>query len=212
MNLIIFGATGRTGRELVTQALEQGYAVTAFVRDSTRMHMTHDNLKIVHGNIDSYPDILSVVQSTRYDAALFALGSKSPFRRNPVLNNAMKNIIRAMEDSGTERFIHISFVGTRPDAGRLGMMYRFVIPVFMRNLLADHREKEQLLRSSSLDWMIAQPPMLTNGPRTGQYTYSAGIDKSKAGKLKLSRANLAEFMLKQLEDHAYSRKEVFVTE
>ncbi|MWV42803.1 NAD(P)H-binding protein [Paenibacillus sp. HJL G12] len=212
MNIIIFGANGRTGRELISQALKQGHSITAFVREPAKLDIVHENLRIVQGQVIDYADIDKVAKSEHYDAAFSALGAKSMFKREPLLIEAMKNIIKAMEENGISQLIHISFTGVRKDSEHLGMLYKHMIPLFMKNLLRDHREKDALLKNSRLNWTLVQPPILTSGPFTGNYIHEAEIAKGKSYTLKLSRANLADFMLKQLQDPTYHHQEVFVTE
>lgn len=214
MNIIVFGANGRSGREIVMQALHKGYFVTAFVRDSSKLHIKHERLTIETGAVTSYSDVEHTLKKQKFDAVFTALGAKSMFRKDLNVIAAMNNIVAAMQATGQSKIIHISFVGTRKDSSYLNAQYRIFIPLVMRSLLSDHREKEQLIKSSSLQWIIVQPPVLTNGERNGNYIYETAIpqDRNQKLKLKLSRANLAEFMLSLLKSDNYMNQEVFVTE
>ncbi|NJM63208.1 MAG: SDR family oxidoreductase [Oscillatoriales cyanobacterium RU_3_3] len=200
MNLLIFGATGETGRELVKQALAQGNAVTAFVRDSAKLDMQHPNLKIVEGNITDTTTVERVVQGQ--DAVFSTLGSRS-LKKNPALVKGVYTIVRAMEKQGVRRFVYQSSLGVGNSREHLDFLVRYiVIPLVLRNAIADHEEKEQIARQSSLDWVIVRPAGLTNGPHTGNYRHGESM---KYG-AKISRADVADFMLKQATDTTYLHK------
>lgn len=212
LNIIVFGATGKTGHHIVSGALKNGHMVTAFVRDPSKLSITHPNLHIQTGEITNYEDVDRVIKAKNYDVAYSAIGSKGMFKREPLLIQAMHNIVKVLEKNGVGKFIHISFIGVRSDAGKLGWLYKLIFPNVMINLLRDHREKDTLIKQSSLNWILVQPPTLTVGPYSGKYVHETQIQIDKSRTLKLSRANLADFMLKLLDDSTYDRKEVFVTE
>ncbi|WP_418041545.1 NAD(P)-dependent oxidoreductase [Paenibacillus xylanilyticus] len=212
MNIIIFGATGRTGKELLQRALDEGYTVTAFVRNPSKLGISHPNLKIVQGEVTRYTDVDHVLKNEKFDAVFSVLGAKSMFKRDLVLIDALKNIIQAMENNEAGKLIHVSFIGTYREAGKLGFLYKYVIPNVMTNLLRDHMDKDKLVNSSKLNWILVQPPVLTMDRYNGQYVHEAEIHPDKSRKLKLSRANLADFMLQHVNDSTYDRKAVLVTE
>ncbi len=212
MKMIIFGATGKTGRELVLQGLEQGHEITAFVRNPDKLNMEHPHLHIVQGNVTSYEEVNAAIAEKQYDAVFSTLGAKSPFQRDLRLVEAVRHITRAAAEQKAGKIVHISFVGTRADAGKLGLLYRWITPLVMRNLLADHRDKEQIVSSGAANWVLVQPPLLTNGERTGSYYYETAIRQLPSSKLKISRANLAEFMLKLAQQSEHDRKAVMVSE
>lgn len=212
MNIIVFGATGKTGRDIVAGALKNGYLVTAFVRNPSKLNMTHRNLHVHTGEITNMEDVDRVTKAQHYDVVFSAIGSKGMFKREPLLIQAMHHMVKASEQNGVGKFIHISFAGVRSDAGKLGLLYKLIVPNVMKNLLHDHREKDLIIKQSSLNWVLVQPPILTVDPYSGKYVHEEHIHPDKSRKLKMSRANLADFMLKLANDSTYDRKEVFVTE
>jgi putative NADH-flavin reductase len=203
MRLLIFGSTGGTGRELIAQALEQGHEVTAFARDPARLGLTHLKLTIAQGDVLDYASVERAVRGQ--DAVVSALGTRK-LGKTDLLSSGTGNIIRAMEAAGVRRFVCESSLGVGDSRGQLGALYTyFVIPLFLRNIYADKEVQERIIRESSLDWVIVRPAVLTNGPRTR--IYKAGFnnaDRSIEGKI--SRADVADFMLKQVKDDAYLRK------
>lgn len=203
MKLLIFGATGGTGRALVEQALEQGHTVTALVRNPSALVTKHENLTIAKGNVLDYDAVEAAIKGQ--DAVLSALGTKV-LTKNTILSDGTKNIIRAMEKLGVKRFICESSLGVSDSKGQSGFLYNYIlIPLFLRNIFADKEVQERYIKDSILDWIIVRPAELTNAPRTGIYRSGFGpMDESITAKI--ARADVAEFMLKQLTESTYLRK------
>jgi putative NADH-flavin reductase len=206
MNLLIFGATGGTGRAIVTQALEQEHRVTAFARNPTAIKTAHENLAVVQGDILDYASVEKAAKGQ--DAVLSALGTKA-LRRNITISYGTRNIIKAMEKYEVKRFVFessISIGDSKPQQRQFGLVYKIIIfPFILRNMFQDKEIQERYIRQSTLDWIIVRPAVLTNGPRTGVYRseFSATDTSIKA---KISRADVADFMLKQLTDDTYVHK------
>jgi len=208
MNLLIIGATGGTGRALVEQALAQAHIVTAFVRNPRKVRITHERLTIVEGDVLDYDSVDRAVKGK--DAVLSALGHKRWFMRTTILSRGTKNIITAMERHGVKRFICETSLGVGDSRGRLGLYYTlFVIPFIVYFYFRDKGRQEQLIRESSLDWVIVRPGQLTNGRKRGVYRHGERIG-SYIFTVRISRADVADFMLKQLSDNSYLRQAVGV--
>ncbi|WP_404786620.1 NAD(P)-dependent oxidoreductase [Altericista sp. CCNU0014] len=200
MNLLIFGATGGTGRALVEQALAQGNAVTAFVRDPAKLDIQHPSLKVVEGDVTDAAAVECAVQGQ--DTAFSTLGSKS-LKNNPTLIEGVRNIVRAMESQGVRRLVYQSSLGVGDSRERVGFLVRsIIIPLVLRNAIADHEEKERIIKQSTLEWVIVRPAGLTDGPRTSHYRHGESIEFGA----KISRADVADFMLKQASETGYARK------
>jgi len=206
MNLLIFGATGGTGRAIVAQALEQGHRVTAFARNPDAIKIEHENLIVVQGDILDYASVERAVKGQ--DAVLSALGTRA-IRRNTTISDGARNIIKAMEKYEVKRFVFVSSISigdSKPQQRQFGLLYKIIIfPLLLRNMFQDKEIQERYIRQSTLDWVIVRPAVLTNGPRTGVYRSEfSATDKSI--KAKISRADVADFMLKQLTDDTYVHK------
>lgn len=200
MNLLIFGATGGTGCELVKQTLTQGHTVTAFVRNSDKLDIQHPNLKVVKGDVTDVTAVENAVQGQ--DVVFSALGSSS-LKKNPALVEGVHNIVQAMEQHGVQRFIYESALGVGDSRERINFLFRFVIiPLVLRNAIADHEDKERIIKQSSLDWVIVRPAGLTNGSHTSEYKHGESIQYGA----KISRADVADFMLKQVTNDTYLKK------
>jgi putative NADH-flavin reductase len=203
MKILIFGASGRMGRELVSQALAHGDSVTAFVRYPAKFDIQHTNLKVVQGDAVDYASVERAVKDQ--DAVICALGSSTPAKRDPTLVDGVHNIIQAMEQAGVRRLVYLSFLAVRESRRDLGPVVNYVVAPLLHNVISDHEVKESLIKQSRLDWVIVRPPRLTSGRHTGVYRSGEQIP-ARSLILTLSRADLAEFMLKQLTDDTFVHK------
>ena len=203
MNLVIFGATGPSGRLIAEQALEQGHNVTAFVRNPEALSIRNDKLSVAKGDILDLASVDAAVAGK--EAVLSALGVRK-LGKNTILSDGTKNIITAMQKQGVKRFICMTSLGVGDSKDQPAWVFRYVIrPVFLRNIFVDKEVQERLVMDSGLDWIIVRPAGLTNGPRTGIYKHWVGEPKEPITS-RISRADVAEFMLKQLTDDSYLRK------
>jgi putative NADH-flavin reductase len=203
MKVVIFGASGLTGHELVAQALQKSYDVTAFVRDPAKLKIRNNLLNIVQGNVADAAVVKKAVENQ--DAVLIALGAKTPFKHDRVLIDGVRNIVEAMKVTTARRLIYESYLGVRENRKELGFIVNHVVSVILAKAIADHEEKEAIIKGSGLLWTIVRPPKLTNGPFTGQY-HSGEHITSKSLLLEISRADVADFMLKQIDSRAYIHK------
>ncbi len=204
MKLIIFGATGGTGSQLVEQAIEQEYNVTAFARSPEKIQLTNKRLEIVKGNVLDMASIENAMQS--HDAVLCTLGVSNIMDKSKLRANGTANIISAMGKMGIKRLICQSALGTGSSHVFLPFYYKyFLIPLFMKRLYKDHSIQEKHIINSRLEWTLVRPGILTNDERTGVYKHGFTTD-NKATTVKISRADTADFMLKQLKSNRYLYK------
>lgn len=201
MKLIIFGSTGSIGRHLVEQALEQGHIVRAFVRNPAKLDIKHTNLKVTQGDVMDFASVENSMQGQ--EAVLCAIGAG---RKGTVRSEGTRNIIRAMEKAGVRRFICESSLGVGDSRESLNFFWKYIMfGLLLREAYADHEAQEKYVKQSSLDWTIVRPAAFTDGNQTGVYRHGFPADE-KGLKLKISRADVADFMLKQLRDDTYLRK------
>lgn len=208
MNVLIVGSTGGTGRELVKQALDLGHTVTAFARKPEKIKISHERLRVLQGNVLDYS---SVERATvGQDVVLSALGHKRWIIKTKILSEGTKNIIGAMEKQGVRRFICETSLGVGSSWGRLGLQYTlFLIPLLLFFYFWDKGVQERYIRESGLDWVIVRPGVLTNGRRRDSYKHGPKVG-SYLWTVRISRSDVAAFMLKQLTDEVYLRKAVGV--
>ncbi len=205
MRVLIFGATGGTGRELVLQALQKGYDVSAFVRTPSKLTIQTSRLHIVQGDLQRVSSIHSAIPG--HDGVLSALGMRS-LGPTTLLSDAAREIVRTMEAHGVRHILWESSLGIGKTRGQLGPLYNWVlIPLLLRHVFADKERQEAIIQATRLEWTIVQPATLTNGPRTG--TYRAGRDAASGRRFaKISRADVADFMLREVAGRAHLRQSV----
>src|ERR1700730_8644364 len=195
--VLIVGATGGTGRQLVAPALEHGYAVTALVRDPSRLPVGHPKLTVIQGDV---LDASSVDAAMRgQEAVLSALGHKRSFSPTRILSDGIGNILRAMETHGVPRLVCETALGIGDSAGRMGLYYTlFVIPVILPFYFWDKTRQGRMIAASKLEWVIVRPGMLSSGKGLGTYPHGHHIG-SFILTVRISRADVADFMLNQVQ-------------
>ncbi len=194
MKLAIFGATGGTGRCIVEQALAGGHEVTALVRQP-RGDLLRPGVTVVQGDVLDPPRVAATLAGQQ--AVLVALGTSRGSPRD-VCSRGTRNIIEAMQQEKVRRVV----VETAYGAGesRTGL-YSRLLRVVLHGLMVDKDVQERYVRASGLEWVIVRPPRLTNGPRRG--TYRADPDVTMGLFSTISRADVAEFMLKAATGDRY---------
>jgi putative NADH-flavin reductase len=209
MKLLIIGGTGGTGKELVKQALEQEHLLTVLVRNPGKVKIHHPNLRVIRGDVLD-PDVVQTVVAGQ-DAVLSALGHKRFFVKTTILSRGTRNIIEAMQKNNVARFICITSLGINESRFKLGLYYTlFVIPFIVFFYFLDKSRQEKIIMSSGLNWTIVRPGQLTNGKKRGVYKHGLHTGHYIITKT-ISRADVADFMLSQLNDTTYLHKAVGVT-
>jgi putative NADH-flavin reductase len=205
MNILIFGASGATGHELVRQGLDQGHHVTAFVRTPSKLKVEHQNLSVIQGDAIDFPLVQNAIRDK--DAVLSSLGARSPFKYDQTVVDGMQNIVKAMSEGQVARLIYLSAINVGESRQDAGLLIRFLAPILLRSETAGHEKREAIIRESSLQWTLVRAATLTNGPRLSDYRRGEDI---RAGGIvaSISRADVADFMLTQLTDGSYLRKAV----
>ena len=191
MRIVIFGASGRTGRHLVKQALDRGHAVTAFARNPAKIGVSHENLSIFKGDVLHPGEVDAAVRGQ--DAVLSALGLTKGSPKT-ICADGIRNIIATMKRHGVKRLIAESAYGAGNTRNK--GFYARVLWLIIKDRIKDKEEMEREIERSGLEWVIARPVALTDGERTG--SYRAGTDLKLSFFPKVSRADVADFMLSQL--------------
>ena len=203
MKILVFGASGGTGRELVAQALDRGYGVTAFVRDPGKMtDIQHVNLSVLRGDVLSRADVVNAVAG--HDAVLVAIGAGR--QASNVREKGTRVVVEAMRENGVKRLVCLSSMGVGDSKANLPFFTRYIIVgVYLRHAFADHERQEVVVKNGDLDWTLVRPPHLKDGPHTGVYQHGFAVTYRDI-KGWISRGDLADFMLKQLGDQSYVNK------
>ncbi len=197
MKIAVFGASGKTGILIVYQALNQGHMVTAFARYPANVTIRHNNLRVIQGDVLEPEKVgLAVVGQ---DAVLCALGYDKN-KPNIMLSEGTGNILKAMEATGVKRFICMSSAGILGNDG--GFWFgKIIMPLFLKHVFEDKKRQAKVIEQSSAEWVIVRPTGLTDAPKTNTYKVTPGIPTSRS----IPRADVADFMLKLLNDKKYDR-------
>jgi len=207
INIVIFGATGRTGQYLVIKALEHGHIVTAVARHPERITLRHERLRVVDGLFDQPETIEAAVSGQA--AVLSAVGAPMSRAATSVHADSARSIVAAMARIGARRLICVTSGGTNPQHDpNLPFVFEQVFKRMFANIYQDQIEMEQIVMASETDWTIVRPAALIDGSATGR----CRVDLAYAirGGNQTPRADLADFMFKQLDDPTYIRKAVAI--
>jgi putative NADH-flavin reductase len=202
MRILIFGATGGTGRFVVSQALEQGCQVTAFVRNQATLTVKHPNLTIVEGGLSDHNAITDALNGV--NVVISVLGNatrKALFKPSNVISQNLPNIISAMQQGKVARLLFVSSFGVN---SKIFWPEKLLLRTLFRNLFADLPLQEKLIKESGLNWTIVRPARLTNGPKTGECRSGENIYIHPFSSI--SRADVAGFLLKEAVAPEYQRK------
>jgi putative NADH-flavin reductase len=203
MRVLILGASGATGREVVRQALAQELIVTAFVRDPARLTIGGPTLRVIQGDVGDYAAVGGAVEGQ--DAVISTLGVSRPLHSDPVVIDGIRHTLRAMEAHSVFRLVYMSFIGVRESRAAAGLLIRNVARFPLRHEIADHEAKEALIRASHCDWTIVRAPKLSNGAPTGRYRDGEDMVAHSFFPV-MSRGDVAHFLVRQLTDRTYVRK------
>jgi putative NADH-flavin reductase len=201
--LALFGATGRAGKYLLQQALDGGYNVRVLARDPGKLGMQHERLVVVRGSLKDAACVEEVIAGA--DAVLSVLG---PTSNEPTfeISQGTAGIIKTMKQHGVKRLIISAGAGVG-DPGDTPKLFNKLINVALkataRNVYEDMLKTVDQVRASGLEWTVVRVPRLTDTPKTGQVR--VGMVGQGTG-ANLSRADMAEFMLKQVNDGRHLRK------
>ena len=197
MKLIVFGATGNVGLEVVKQALEKGYEVTAFVRDPSKLAVEDEKLQIITGDVLDLAAVTSAVQGQ--EAVICSLGSSS-LGKTSIRVDGTATIIKAMNENKVQRLIVVSAMGTGDSWSSLSSSSKMIYKTMLRHARADHEKQETEVKDSGLQWTIVRPSGLSDGPVTGSYDVGKNIPAKTS---RISRADVAHFILQELQDNAF---------
>ena len=208
MRILIIGATRGVGLQVRQQALAKKHDVTALVREPAQLDRQHDRLRVFQGDIR---DSRSVERAAEGQNAVISCVGITPTRKPvTVFSDGMQNVLESMNKSGVKLLIAVTGIGAGDSRGHGGFFYDKIFqPLLLKTIYEDKDREEALIRGSSVDWIIVRPGFLTNGPVTGEYRVLTDLSGIKAGKI--SRADVAHFILKQLGASDYIGQAPLIT-
>jgi putative NADH-flavin reductase len=203
MKILLLGATGGTGRLILSEAIAAGHEVVALVRDKTKATGL-TGATLVEG--DARDGAALAVALAGCDGVISALGTKmSPFKEVTLLSSATDALVRAMEKQGVRRLVCITGLGAGDSRGHGGFVFdRLILPLLLRNVYADKDRQEAIVRRSALDWTLVRPMVLTNKPATGKVRAQVDLKEVHGGSI--PRGDVARFVVAELRDRKWMRQ------
>lgn len=208
MKIVVFGASRGVGLKVVGQALRAGHMVTAFVRTPSKMEIRHANLTLFQG--DSMDAVAVDKAVDGQDAVISALGPTRPLVPG-MMETSAKNIVSGMKKHGVRRIVSTTGAGVRQPEDQpkfVDHLIGFLLNLLAKNMVLDSAANVKVIQASDLDWTIVRFPRLTDGAHTGKYRVGyVGKDSST----QVSRADGADFVLKELVEKKWQRKAPLVS-
>lgn len=201
MKLLILGATGPTGRHLVSQALDAKHEVAALVRDPAKL--TEPRVEIIQGDARDAATIATAVRGR--DAVLSALGVGKSFKAIGIMTRAAENLVAAR----VNRLLLVSAFGVGESSADATFLQKIFFNTLLRGIYADKKVADDIIRKSPCEWTIILPTGLRNGPRTGKYRVGEHLDVTTFPKI--NRADVADFMIRELTERKWIRKTVEIS-
>lgn len=207
MRFLLLGASGGVGRRLMVRGGERGHVVRAQTRDAARLADAPAGIEVREANPTDAASLRSLVAGQQ--AVVMALGA-TPGRRTTLFSDVTEGLIGAMQAEGVGRLVAITGVGAGETRGHGGPLYDLIVfPLFTRPLYRDKDRQERLIRESRLDWVIVRPAPFAR--HAGDAPLQAIVEVERETRLtRITRDEVATFVLDQLEDDRYLRRPVFI--
>lgn len=206
--IALFGGSGKTGQPFLEKALQAGYRVKALARSPEKISQQSDHLEVIKGDVLQLQDVQRTVQGTDVTVSLFGHVKGSP---KWLQSDGTYNIISAMNAAGTQKIISLSGGGLPFEKDRpkfADKIIRGIMKIVAPKVLNDAERHAEILKDSDLDWVIVRGPRLTTEPEKGDYRVGwVGVNASTS----IGREDLADFLLKQVEDNQYIHQMPFVS-
>jgi putative NADH-flavin reductase len=206
--LLVLGATGGTGRLIVSQALARGHEVTALVR-SPEKASDLKGARLVVGDVRDEKALREALKGQ--DAVISALGTPaSPFREVTLLSTAMRALVNAMNAAHVSRLVCITGMGAGDSAGHGGFLFdNLIFPLLLKKVYADKNRQEAIIRDSGLDWILVRPSVLNDKPGRGSVRALTDLSGFHGGTA--SRQDVASFVLDQLHNDGWLHRSPLIT-
>jgi putative NADH-flavin reductase len=217
MKVLILGATGRTGRLVVEDALKQGYDLSVLVRDKNKVSFSSKSIKVYQGTPTNRADLAAAMQGC--EVIISALGivraSDAPWSKlitaKNFISESIKNVIVEADQQNLKRLITVSAWGVGESKKEIPFWLRWLInytnlgPVY-----ADHEAEEKLLANSNLNWTAVRPVALNDSGK--KKTLKVSLNNLPKPSLQISRQSVAKFIVDILKTDKYDMKSPTISE
>ena len=203
MKIVVFGASRGVGLHVVKQALEREHIVTAFVRSPEKFEVKHGNLRVCKGDSMDAATVENAIAGQ--EAVISALGPTRP-PVSHMMETSAKNIVAGMKKHRVRRLISTTGAGIRQPEDQPNLVDRFIgflLNLMVKDVVMDSAENVKVIQASDLDWTIVRFPRLMDGEHTGKYR--VGFVSKESG-TQISRADGADFVLKELTEQKWLKK------
>lgn len=208
MRVLIIGATGSIGRLVVEQALDAGYEVTAFARNAHKLDFKNSNLNFINADATNQKSVNDAVLGQ--DAVIITLGSGKALKTS-IRSTGTQKVINAMQKHGVQRLICQSTLGAHESWGNLNLLWKWIMfGIILKSVLKDHEKQETTVYQSKLNWTIVRPGAFSDIPSLGKYKEDFPATEKNLT-LKISRAEVAGFLVRQLTETKYFKKAVSIS-
>ena len=208
MKVLIIGGSRGVGKAVMESGISRGLDISVLARFPEKIKSAGQPLQIIKGDVLNKDDLKAAVEGQ--DAVCSCIGVPITFKPVSLFSNAAANIALVMKTGNDQKFIAVTGIGAGDSKGHGGFLYDKIFkPVFLRTIYQDKDREEAIIRSSSLNWLIVRPAGLTNGPQTGKYKVIEKLDGVVSKRI--SRLDVADFMLNQLENPSHFGKAVLLT-
>jgi putative NADH-flavin reductase len=203
-HVLIIGASHGIGLETTRQAIEAGHEVRALARSAMRIDLSDSNLQKVRGDALKSRDVEAALDGVGVVIQTLGIGLGDMFGPVHLFSEATRMLIAGMEARRVRRLITVTGFGAGESGERISFLQRLPFQLVFGRAYQDKTRQEDLIKATSLDWTIARPGVLTNGPRTGRYQILEAPLQWRNGII--SRADVAQFLVRQIDERSYIRK------
>ncbi len=208
MKILIIGASRGVGKALLESSISRGFDVTVLARYPEKINSAGPQVCIIEGDVLNKDDLREAIEGQ--DAVCSCIGVPITFKPVTLFSGAAANIVEIMKNSKDQKFIAVTGIGAGDSKGHGGFLYdRLFKPIFLSTIYQDKDREEAIIRSSGLDWLIVRPAGLTNGPQTGNYKVIDNLEGVVSKRI--SRLDVAHFMLNQIQEPSHFGKAVLLT-
>jgi putative NADH-flavin reductase len=210
MTITIFGATGRTGMQVIQKALESNIKVKTFVRNPAKLQQYQTKVEVITGSIDDYSAIKQAIQNS--DCVVNVLGHSKNTPKD-MQTTAIKNIIKAMQELNVARLITLTGAGVFAKGDKadfVNNVVTFILKTFLGSMYYDGVNSTELVTKSNLNWTVLRAPVLTNGEKTNRVELSMVGDKKLS--FKISRKDLADKLINIIKDPSTFKKLPYIAQ